>query len=205
MKLYFSPGSCALSVHIALEEANAEYEAVRVHFDKEEQRSPEYLKMNPLGRVPVLVTQEGVLTEAPAILQYVAATHPQARLAPTDPFGLAQMNSFNAFLSSSVHTSWAHRSRPYRYTDEEAARPAIVEKGLQAFQDQLGMIESGKLRGPWAMGEQFTVADGYLYTMVRWLKASGADLAPFPRLLAHFDRAGERAGVRRALTAQGLD
>lgn len=204
MKLYFSPGSCALSVHIALEEANAEYEAVRVHFDKEEQRSPEYLKINPLGRVPVLVTDEGVLTEAPAILQYVADTHPQAQLAPTDKFKLAQMNSFNAFLSSSVHTSWAHRSRAYRYTDEEAAKPGIVKKGVQSFQDQLGMIEADKLQGPWVLGEQFTVADGYLFTMVRWLKAADVDLAPFPRLMAHFDRTAERAGVQRALKAQGL-
>jgi glutathione S-transferase len=204
MKLYYSPASCALSVHIALEEAGAEYEAIRVNFDKQEQRSPEYLKINPLGRVPVLQTEEGTLTEAPAILGFVAAKYPSARLAPTDPFKLAQMNSFTAFLSSSIHTSYAHRSRPYRYTDDEAAKPGLVEKGIKTFLEQMAMVESGKLAGPWVMGDQFTVADGYLFVMTRWMTKMELDTSPFPRIMDHFERVGQRAGVQRALAAQGL-
>src|SRR6187399_2423184 len=98
MKFFFGPHSCALASHIALEEAGADYEAVRLDLKAGDQRKPEYLKVNPKGRVPALVTDRGVLTENPAILAYVAQAYPDARLAPLDdPWAFGQAQAFNSY------------------------------------------------------------------------------------------------------------
>src|SRR5262249_55064990 len=99
LKLFYAPNTCARASHIALQESGAEYETVRVDFGSNEQRKPEYLKVNPKGRVPALVTDKGILTENPAILAFVAQSFPKARLAPLDdPFAFAQVQSFNSYL-----------------------------------------------------------------------------------------------------------
>ena len=121
-KLYYSPGSCALASHIALEEAGADYETVRVDFGAEEQRKPEYLAINPKGRVPALITEKGILTETPAILLFIAQSHPEAGLAPLDDaFDLARLQAFNSYLCSTVHVAHAHRGRGHRWADDPAA------------------------------------------------------------------------------------
>lgn len=204
MKLYYSPGSCALAVHIALEEAGARYDAQRVDFDRQEQRSAQYLRLNPLGRVPVLETPRGLLTEVPAILAYIAAAFPEAALAPADAFDLARMHSFNAFLSSSVHVTYAHHSRPYRWSDDETCRADMASKAIATYAEQFGMIESHRLEGPWVMGEQFTVADPYLYVMARWLAELQGGLGRFPGVAAHHARMDARPAVLRALQQHGL-
>src|ERR1700730_12590888 len=103
LELFYSPGSCALASHSALEEAGAEYTVARVNFSSAEQRSPEYLAVNPKGRGPALVTDAGILTETPAILAYIAQCYPQAKLAPLDdPFAFARMQAFNSYLCSTV-------------------------------------------------------------------------------------------------------
>jgi glutathione S-transferase len=108
-RLYYAPGTCALATHIALEEAGAPYEAVPVDFGAQAQRSPEYLAVNPKGRVPALVTENGTLTETPGLLLFVAQRFPGAELAPlSDPFALAQVQEFNSYLCSTVHVAHAH-------------------------------------------------------------------------------------------------
>ena len=115
LELYYSPGSCALASHLALAEADAPYEAVRVDFSANEQRGQTYLAVNPKGRVPALVTDEGVLTETPAILVYIAQRFPERDLAPlTDPFAFARVQAFNSYLCSTVHVAHAHGGRGYR-------------------------------------------------------------------------------------------
>ena len=105
-RLYYAPGTCALATHIALEEAGAPYEAVLVDFQSQAQRGPEYLAVNPKGRVPALVTEGGTLTETPALLCFVAQRFPGAELAPlADPFSLAQVQEFNSYLCSTVHVA----------------------------------------------------------------------------------------------------
>src|SRR5215471_10976843 len=114
-KLFYSPGTCALASHITLEEAATEYTVARVDFSRSEQRSPEYLAINPKGRVPALVTDDGILTETPAILAYLAQCFPQAELAPLDdPFAFAKVQAFNSYLCSTVHVAHAHRMRGTR-------------------------------------------------------------------------------------------
>ena len=112
MKFFYSPGSCALATHLTLAEAGADYEAIRLDFAAGEQQGVEYLAINPKGRVPALVTDRGILTETPAILLYLAQTHPHAELAPlNDPFALAQLQAFNSYLCSTVHVAHAHGGR----------------------------------------------------------------------------------------------
>jgi glutathione S-transferase len=202
MKLFYAPGTCALASHIALEEAGAEYELVRLDFKEAEQRRPDYLKLNPKGRVPALATDRGVLTENPAILAYVAQTHPDARLAPIDdPFAFAQVQAFNMFLAATVHPTFAHRFRPERYVDGDEHKAAVQAKVPEALAGYFTLIEEQLADGrPWVHGEAYTISDGYLIVFTRWLEKNFHEVARrFPKVLAHRHRTEERPAVRRAL------
>lgn len=153
LKLYYAPRTCALASHIALEEADADYEAVRISFADNEQNGPDYLAVNPKGRVPALVTGRGVLTETPAILAFIAQSFPQARLAPEDPFAFAEVQAFNSYLCSTVHVAHAHRVRGARWADDPAALEAMKRKVPQSVGDCFALIEREMLAGPWVMGE----------------------------------------------------
>src|SRR6266702_6112621 len=114
IKLYYAPDTCALASHIALEDAGAEYASVRIDFAREEQRSQNYLKINPKGRVPALVTDRGILTETPSMLAFIAQSFPGAKLAPLDDaYAFAQVQSINSYLCSTVHVAHAHKGRGY--------------------------------------------------------------------------------------------
>jgi glutathione S-transferase len=126
LTLFYAHNTCSLASHIALEDSGAVYEAKRLNFAENDQRKPEYLKINPKSRVPALVTDQGILTETPAILVYIAQSFPKANLAPVnDPFLLGQIQSFNSYLCSTVHVAHAHRMRGYRWSDDEAARESM--------------------------------------------------------------------------------
>jgi glutathione S-transferase len=202
-KLFYSPGSCALASHIALEEAAAEYTVARVDFSRSEQRSPEYLAINPKGRVPALVTDDGTLTETPAILAYVAQRFPQAKLAPfDDPFAFAKVQAFNSYLCSTVHVAHAHRMRATRWADDPAAIEAMKRKVPESVGAAFALIENGMLEGPWVMGECYTICDPYLFTLAEWLDGDGVDLAKLPRVLDHRSRMYERRAVKQAIAQE---
>jgi glutathione S-transferase len=166
LTFFFTPNTCALASHIALEEAGAIYEARRIDFRSAEQTKPEYLAINPKGRVPALVTDRGVLTETPAILAYVAQTHPAIGLAPLDdPFAFAEMQAFTSYLCSTVHVAHAHRWRAYRWADDPAAHEAMKRKVPETVGACFTLIEEKMFRGPWVMGDRYTVADPYLFTI----------------------------------------
>jgi glutathione S-transferase len=205
MTFYYAPNTCALASHIALEEAGVAYESRRIDFASAEQTKPEYLAVNPKGRVPTLVTERGILTETPAILVYVAQTHPAARLAPLDdPFAFAELQAFNSYLCSTVHVAHAHRVRGYRWADEPAAHEAMRKKVPQSVGACYDLIERELFRGPWVMGETYTIADPYLFTLAGWMEGDGVDPRAFPRVDDHRRRMSERAAVRRALKSEGL-
>ena len=201
--LYFAPGSCALASHIALEESGAKYDAVKVDFSKNQQRTPEYLKINPKGRVPALVTDHGILTETPAILAYVAQTNPQAKLAPLDdPFTFAKIQAFNSYLCATVHPAHAHRVRGSRWADDAAAIEEMKRKAPQVVAECFDLIEKEMFKGPWVMGETYTIADPYLFTLASWLKGDGVDPRAYPRVREHRSRMAERPAVKRALAQE---
>ncbi|HXI08998.1 MAG: glutathione S-transferase family protein [Bradyrhizobium sp.] len=202
MKLYFSPGSCALASHLALEEAGAPYTAERVNLKDNQQNSPEYLKVNPKGRVPALLTDRGVLTENPAILAYIAMSFPQAKLAPTDAFAFAQMQSFNSYMSSTAHVAHSHKGRGYRWADEESSFADMKRKVPQSMTSAFMLVEHEMLKGPWVMGEQFTVCDPYLYTIGGWLEGDGVDMSKLPNIVAHRKRMEDRPAVQKVLAAE---
>jgi glutathione S-transferase len=189
LTLYWAAGTCALASHILLEAVGAPYEAVRVDLAKGEQRSPGYLKVNPKGRVPALATERGILTETPAILQYVCQRFPESKLAPLDdPWALAQFNAFNSYLCSTVHVAHAHRLRGTRWADDPAALEAMKKKVPQAVGEALGIVERDLLAGPWVLGPNLSACDFYLFTMTSWMEADGVDPKSLPRLLAHRER-----------------
>lgn len=205
MQFFYAPNACSLASHIALEEAGADYELVRVDLKGGEQNEAAYRAINPKGRVPALATDQGVLTENTAILGYIARTWPSAPLADNkDAFAFAAVQAFNSFLASSVHVTFAHRYRPYRYAADESAYATMAAKVPEALADYFGVIEK-ELEGSWVRGESYTTADPYLYVFTRWLKRDGlGDPAKFPRVLAHAERMEERPAVRRTLEREGL-
>lgn len=191
LTFYYAPGTCALASHLALEFAGAPYEAKRLDFKQNQQRSPEYLRVNPKGRVPALVTERGVLTETPALLQYIAQAFPQAKLAPVnDAFLLARGNEFNSYLCSTVHVNHAHKGRGYRWVeaDDTASLEAMKKKVPQTMAESFALIEEQMLKGPWVLGESFSTSDLYLYTLTRWLEGDGVDVKRFPRVADHMRR-----------------
>jgi glutathione S-transferase len=203
MKLYYAPRTCALASHIALEEAGAEYSTVKINFATSEQRSVEYLAINPKGRVPSLVTDRGILTETPAMLAYIAQSFPKAKLAPLeDPFRFAEVQAFNSYLCSTVHVAHAHRMRGYRWVDDPAAIEAMKKKVPETVAACFELIESKMLRGPWVMGETYTICDPYLFTLAQWMEADGVDPARFPKVRDHRNRMSERPAVSKALAAE---
>ena len=200
LKLYYAAGTCALASHIALEEAGAEFETVRVDFRSNEQREPEYLAINPKGRVPALVTEQGVLTETPALLIYIAQAFPRAGLAPLgDAFALARVQAFNSYLCSTVHVAHAHRMRGYRWADDPAAIEGMQRKVPQSVGECFELIEREMFAGPWVLGTTYTVCDPYLFTLARFLEGDGVDPARFPKVLDFRNRMADRPAVKRAL------
>jgi glutathione S-transferase len=199
LTLYYAPNTCALASHIALEDADADYETQRISFQSGDQRSPDFLKINPKGRVPALVTDHGILTETPAILAYVAQTHPDAKLAPPEPFAFARIQAFNSYLCSTVHVAHAHRPRASRWADDPAAIEAMKAKVPQTMGECFDLIEREMFKGPWVMGADYTICDPYLYTISRWLPGDGVDIANYPKIHEHFRRMSERPAVKVAL------
>jgi glutathione S-transferase len=199
LKLYYSPGSCALASHIALEESGVAYAAELVSLKDSQQTKPAYLAINPKGRVPALVTDRGVLTENPAILTFVAQSAPQAKLLPEDPFAYAKAQSFNSYLCSTVHINHAHKMRGSRWATEESSFADMKRKVPDSMAASFGLIEREMLRGPWVMGDQYTVCDGYLFTLGLWLEGDGVDLATLPKVAAHRKRMQERPAVAKVL------
>jgi glutathione S-transferase len=202
MKLYYGQGTVALASHIALEEVGAEYEAVRVDVLGGEQTRAEYLAINPKGRLPALVTERGVLTETVAILAFVAQSFPQARLAPSEPWAFAQAQAFNAYLATTVHVAHAHWRRGYRWADEESSFADMRRKVPQTMAACFTLIEEQLFKGPWVLGEQFSVCDGYLFTIADWLERDEVDPRRFPRVHEHRERVRARPTVRKVLAEE---
>jgi glutathione S-transferase len=202
LTFYYAPGTCALASHLALEYAGAPHEAVRLDFKQQQQRSPEFLRVNPKGRVPALVTERGVLTETPALLQYIAQSFPEAKLAPLDDaFLLAKMNEFNSYLCSTVHVNHAHKGRGSRWVEAEdsAAIEAMKKKVPQTMAESFALIEERMLQGPWVLGERFSTSDLYLTTLARWLEGDGVDVKRFPKVAEHLARMDAQPQVRKVL------
>jgi len=208
LKLFYAPNACSLASHIALAEAGAAFEAVRVDTKAGEQRQPAYLAINPKGRVPALVTPRGTLTESVVILGWVAQTFSDAHLKPDgDFYAFSEMQSFNLYLASTIHVTFAHLFRTTRWADSQSAVAEIQAKVPSSLKEQWKLIEDRFADGrPFVCGQQYTVADPYLYVFARWLERDGAGgSAAMPLTRAHRTRMQERAAVKKVLAAEGLE
>ena len=199
LELYYSPGSIALASMIALSDAGVPHRLHRVDFSSEEQKGAAYRAINPKARVPTLVTRHGPLTETPAILAFIAQTHPEAGVAPTEPFAFAKMQEFNCYLCATLHVAHAHRMRGHRWSDDPAAWEAMRRFVPQSVGACWDYVEGHAFAGPYVMGEQYTVADPYLFTASRWMEADSIDPARYPKVVGHRAAMAARASVRDAL------
>ena len=200
MKLYYSPGACSLSPHIALEEAGLPYEAVLAPTKtKTLPDGSDYRKINPLGYVPYLVLDDGTcLPEGPAIVQYIADQAPAKKLAPPNgSLARYRLQSWLNFIGTELHKGFGPLFNPASPDEVKAAAKERLATRLKWVDEQLG----GKT---WMMGDDFSVADGYLFTVTNWAKPMQIDLSPYPNLVAWRARVAARPAVQAAMKAEGL-
>ncbi len=200
MKLYYLTGACSLASYISLIEAGLPFEAYSVdRATKKTADGKDYTSFNPKGYVPALVLDDGqVLTENVAVLSYIASLDKSRRLAP-DPgtLGFFRVVEWLAFINSEVHKCMSPMFRPTTPDDQKAAlRETLAAR--HAF------IENALGDKPFLTGDNFTVADAYLYVTLSWRERVGVDISRFPKLTAFFERARARPSVQKARTAEGL-
>ena len=205
LTLHYAPGACSRASHIALREAGADFALQPVDFAAAEQRGDAYRRVNPKGRVPALATDRGVLTETPAILVYIAQRFPAANLAPlNDAFEFARLQAFNSYLCATVHVAHAHSRRGERWADDAAAIAEMKRKAPEVMAACFQLMEDELVAGPWVMGESYSVADPYLFTITQWLPAHRLDVAAYPKIEAHHRQMLTRPAVQAALEAENL-
>ncbi len=200
MKLYYSPGACSLSPHIALHEAGLAHELVKVDLKaKKLENGDDYLKINPKGQVPALGLDNGELvTEGPVIVQMIADKASAKNLAPArDSAERYKLQEWLNFITTELHKNFS-----------PLFQPAIPDEVKNFFKDRIkGKFKyaDSKLAGQdYLMGKQFTVADGYLFVMLKWAERTGMDLSEFKNLMAFKDRVAARPNVQAALKMEGL-
>ena len=181
LKLYCAPNTIAVAAIVALNEG-VHWEPVRVDFASAEQTKPDYLSINPKGRVPVLITPEGPLTEVGAILEYIAETA-VPRLLPVDPLQRARMREVMYYLASTMHVNHAHGFRGARWANEESSFADMRAKVPETMAQSCAYLEP-KIEGPYFFGPELTLADCYLYPISTWLEGDGVQLGLFPKLQA---------------------
>ena len=207
LKLYYSPGACSMAPHILLEEIGVPYEPVLVSIPEGKTRSPEFLAINPKGRVPALLTVEGeILTEVPAISVYIAEQSPGLKLLPQGGLPLARCLEWFNWLSGTVHTSaFGTWWRTQRFLDDEKQFPPLREKGRRNILEHFAAIEGRLTDRSWAVGNAYTAVDSYLLVFFRWGHRIGLDMrAGYPQWTRHAERVLERPAVQRVLQQEGV-
>lgn len=204
MKLYYAKGTISIVVAIALHEAGIAFEPVVVDFASAEQTKPAYLKLNPKGRVPALVTDTGeILTETGALLDYIATLRPEAGLTPASAEDAAHMRSVMYYIASTMHVAHAHKMRGSRWATEQSSFEDMQSKVPANMADCAAIVQTDCLRGDYVLGDAFSIADPYLFIVCNWLEGDGVDLADFPQVTAFLARMEARDSVK-AVRAGGM-
>ena len=200
MKLFLKPGSCSLASHIVLEEIGRPYDTETVDLAKKLTASgADFWAINPKGHVPALLLDDGdLLTEGPAILQYLADLAPELQLAPANGSKARyQLQSWLTFIGTEVHKNFSPFFNP-------AATPEMKDLARANLQRRLGYVNDQLAGRDFLMGDTFSVADAYLFTVVGWAKFVQLDLSAWPHLIAFQGRVAARPATQRALKAEGL-
>ena len=196
MELYFAPKTISIVAVIALEDAQLDHELIKVDFGSAEQRGEAYGRINPKGRVPALVTNNGILTEVGAILEYIAALVPEQELIPDSPYSAAKMREAMFYLASTMHVNHAHKMRGHRWADQTSSWDDMTAKVPETMAQSCDYIEHSVLNGPYVLGQKYSLADPYLYVISTWLKGDGVDPSAYPKLSAFIQAMEQRSAVR---------
>lgn len=191
LKLHYAPRTISVAVAIVLEETGTPYEAVRVDFGSLEQTSYDYRQINPKGRVPALETPDGIITETPAILEYVASD-----LVPDDAYAAAKMRELMSFLNATMHPHHAHGIRGERWADEESSFADMKRKVPERMADCSAHLESELRSMPFNVGTLEVLSDAYLYVVLTWLPGDGVDIANYPTLATFQHQMNARPSVQ---------
>jgi len=200
MKLYYTPGACSLSPHIVLHEVGLPFEAEKVDLkEKRTESGADFSAVNPKGAVPALQLDTGeVLTEGVAIVQYLADRKPEAGLAPQNgTLPRYRLQEWLNFVSTELHKGFGPLFNP-------ALPEAAKEIQKQGIAKKLEYLDRHLATEPFLMGDRFTVADAYAFTILNWTKYFGIDLAPYPNVAAFMGRVAERPSAQAAMRAEGL-
>jgi glutathione S-transferase len=202
---YYAPGSIAFAPHLLLEELGIEHALVRVLTGEEQHRRPEFLQINPLGRLPAVKLEDGrVLTETAAVLQYIAALKPEAGLVPSEPWQRARCHEWLSLIGTTIHPAYALVLRPDRVIAEPSTHDALRKESRARFMELLRHCETRVPQEGWLLGTELSVADAYLAVIVMWARFINVPLDELPRLKAWFGRVAARPAFRRTLQAEGL-
>jgi glutathione S-transferase len=206
LTLYYSPGACSMASHIVLEEIGAPFETRRVAIPKGEHQSPEYLAINPHGRVPALTDGEFVLTESPAILSYLGHRFADAGLLDLEDLEqLGRTQELLNFFSSSVHIAFAMVWRAARFAESESARTEVVGAGRAAIEGHFDELEGLARDGRWIVSGRYSIADPYMLVFFRWGLRIGVDMTRYPHWTRHKDAMLARPAVQRALAREEIE
>jgi glutathione S-transferase len=199
--LFYAPGACSMAAHIVLEESGEKYEPKRMDLTKGEQKTPEYMKIHPLGRVPALKLDDGTpLSENTAILPYLGK---RFGLWPTDPVKEAKALSAIGFFASSVHPANTHVARPERFTDDKAAHPGLQAMGKKSFFEYLKQID-GMYAGREWLSDKYSVLDPYAFVFYTWGAKREMPVAELKNYTAAKDRMLKRTAVQRVVDDEGV-
>jgi len=202
LTLYFSPGACSLASHIGLEETGAPYEAKPILLAKGQQRTEEYQKINPRGKVPALSVDGKILVENTAILTYLARRFPEKKLMPADPSEEARGIGTMCWFSSIVHPSYQRVNRPERFAEGEAAHAGVKENGRKSFWANCQEIDSMFQGKEWIMGRDFTVVDGYALVFYGWGMRGNFPMQELKAYTAWQERMMKRPTVKKTVDAE---
>ena len=210
MKLYFGPGACSFVPHAALEVIKAatgdDFETQSVKLHKGEQRTPEYLALNPLGLVPVLVEDGKALNQIVAICDYLDRRYPQAGLLPAGAWERAQALSTFAWMNNTVHPTFTHVFRPSNFAGSESAQEDIKGFCAGKFREHLERIQSMIAHAsPWLLGENISFVDFYALVFLRWGGFANIDPASLPAYKAFVDRVAAHPAVASAMAREGIN
>lgn len=200
MKLYYSPGACSLAPHIVLREAGHAFNLVKVDIpNKKTEHGDDYWKINPKGYVPALVLDSGeVLTEVGVVCQYLADQKPGSGLAPqAGTMARYHLMEWLNFVATEVHKQIGALFNPKMTPEMKEVQLGVIERRLNALEKMLG----GK---DYLMGEKFSVADAYLFTVLNWTRIHKIDMGKWPQLQAFMARVADRPQVKEAMKAEGL-
>lgn len=199
LKFYYSKGSSAVAAHILLEEVGVPYAAIEVSIPDAAHKAPAFLAKSPKGRIPVLETSHGTITENPAILEYIAATYPDAHCLPQGNFAQTQARSLCAYLCATAHVAFAHLHRGSRWAQSEGALADMQAQVPKNLISCAKFLENDLAFAPWALGGAYTYCDPYLLQFTRWLDGANVAIDQFPKLSAHRQAMRDRPATAAVL------